>query len=77
MSKTILLIEDDRTLFGEVARLLAAHGYAVADGKNGDATDGEYDLALQLPGRSGYEVCSAIRSRRADVPVVFLTSSAI
>lgn len=78
MSKTILLVEDDRTLLGEVARLLAAHGYAVADGKNGDATDGEYDLALldvKLPGRSGYEVCSAIRSRRADVPVVFLTSS--
>ena len=56
MSKTILLIEDDRTLFGEVARLLAAHGYAVADGKNGDATDGEYDLALldvKLPGGAG------------------------
>jgi len=31
-------------------------------------------LDLMLPGMSGYDVCSAIRSRGSDVPVVMLTA---
>ena len=72
---TILLIEDDDAVRGEIKRLLIAHGYYVIDCASSDGADGDFDLALldiKLPGESGYEICA--RLRRRGCPVIFLTS---
>ncbi len=82
MSRTILVIEDDR----DIARLLALHlrdeGYSVtvaADGKTGvqKALSNSYDLIildLILPEMDGLEVCRRIRTRPDYTPVLMLTA---
>lgn len=78
----VLLVEDDARLADVVARSLREEGYAVdtvADGEAAvvEAAVNPYDvivLDVQLPKRSGYEVCAEIRRRRNRVPILMLTS---
>jgi len=82
MSRTVLVIEDDR----DIARLLELHlrdeGYSVTvatDGKTGvqQALSKSYDLIildLILPGMDGLEVCRHIRTRPDYTPVLMLTA---
>jgi DNA-binding response OmpR family regulator len=80
--KRILVAEDDANIRDGLVDTLGSEGY-VADA----ARDGEealalflkrsYDLVIldiMMPGRSGYDVCRAIRARDADVPVLMLTA---
>jgi len=79
--KTILLVEDDKTIVMGLEYSLQQEGYGVICCYNvGDAMkavrERTFDLALldlSLPDGSGYEICRLIRSV-SDIPVVFLTA---
>jgi DNA-binding response OmpR family regulator len=79
--KTILLVEDDKTIVMGLEYSLQQEGYDVISCCN--AKDAEkavhwqaFDLALldlSLPDGSGYDICRQIREK-SDVPIVFLTA---
>jgi CheY-like chemotaxis protein len=73
MSKKILVVDDDRDLTASLARVLEAHGYAVAAVHSG--ADGLKALLAERPDlvvldvmmetdTAGFEAAAAIRSRR-------------
>jgi DNA-binding response OmpR family regulator len=78
----VLVIEDDRKVGSFIQTGLEQEGYAVdllndgaAAGDQAQAID--YDavlLDLMLPGRSGFQVLSDIRARKAALPVLILTA---
>lgn len=78
---TALLVEDDARLAQLTCDYLEGHNVRVtraSDGPKGleEALRHRYDvvlLDLMLPGRSGLEVCRAIRER-SDVPIIILTA---
>ncbi len=78
----LLLVEDDARLADLVVRSLREEGYAVDHAIDGDsaivqAAVNPYDaivLDVQLPKRSGIEVCAEIRRRRNRVPILMLTA---
>jgi DNA-binding response OmpR family regulator len=78
----ILVAEDDPKILTGLLDALESEGYDATP-----ATDGEealrlyqkesFDLILldiMMPGKSGYDVCQAIRSQDKDVPVIMLTA---
>ena len=77
----VLLVEDDDRLASLTARYLDSHGLVVtraSDGASGLATarSGGFDvvlLDLMLPGKSGLEVCRALRTSCA-VPIIMVTA---
>ena len=79
---SILVVEDEESIRRGLCDALAFHGYAPAaaeDGESGlrEALSGDYALVLldiMLPGRSGLEVCSALRQEQCDVPIIMLTA---
>ncbi len=78
----ILLVEDDRQLRVSIARGLREASYAVDQAGTGPqaltfASANHYDavvLDVLLPGRSGVEVCSALRESGNAVPILILTA---
>ena len=80
----ILVVEDEQHLAYGIKFNLEAEGYlvtTVGDGQAAlallEATAPPVDLVvldIMLPGMSGYDVCTAIRGRRTDLPVVMLTA---
>lgn len=85
----ILLVDDEIELTEPLSRLLQRQGYQVEiadDGEKGCemALSGHYDLLIldwMLPGKSGLEICQAVRSHRdarerspQSTPVLFLTA---
>jgi two-component system, OmpR family, response regulator len=80
-SLSVLLIEDDARIANLTREYLEQHGLRVthfSDGALGqaEALRHPYDvvlLDLMLPGRSGFEICKAIRER-SDVPIIVLTA---
>ena len=78
----ILVIEDDPTVGQFVKRGLEENRWGVdlvADGEEGErwAESGAYDLIIldmRLPGKSGLDVLSALRSRGFERPVLVLTA---
>ncbi len=78
----LLLVEDDARLADLLGRSLREQGYAVdivGDGESAivEAAVNPYDvvvLDVQLPKRSGFEVCAELRKRRNRVPILMLTS---
>lgn len=81
MTRTVLVVEDDRTINDALAARLGAEGYTVRqafDGLTGVALAAaeRIDVAildLMLPGLDGHEVCRRIQSAR-PVPVLMLTA---
>ncbi len=79
--KTILLVEDDKTIVMGLEYTLRQEGYGVTVCYNAaDAVkavgETHFDLAildLSLPDGSGYDICRLIKSH-GDLPVVFLTA---
>lgn len=78
----ILLVEDEKELSRALAKMLTKDGYDVdcvydgADGLSFSAT-GMYDLILldvMMPKMNGFEVLSAIRSKKLETPVIMLTA---
>jgi two-component system, OmpR family, response regulator len=78
----ILLVEDDRN-FGDVLRsYLEMHGYIVdlaIDGIDGfeQFRRNPYDLCIldvMMPRKDGFSLAKDIRSKNAEVPIIFLTA---
>ncbi|MEO1622773.1 MAG: response regulator transcription factor, partial [Cyanobacteria bacterium J06632_3] len=86
----ILLVDDEAELTTPLSRLLQRQGYSVDVASEGEtgcqlALSGDYDLLIldwMLPGKSGLEICRAVRSQAqsqqtphlATTPVLFLTA---
>jgi DNA-binding response OmpR family regulator len=78
----ILIVEDEVSMAGSLARGLTAEGYTVDVAVDGDeglarAQAESYDaivLDLMLPKRNGYAVTSALRDGGSRVPVLMLTA---
>ena len=78
----LLVVEDEADLRRALARVLGDHQFAVdtaADGDDGlfQALEVDYDaivLDLMLPGRSGWDVLSAMREAGRRTPVLLLTA---
>lgn len=79
--KKILVVEDDRNIAMLLQFNIRAEGYdcdVASDGETGLslALSGDYDLLLldiMLPGRNGFEICTAVRKRSA-VPIIMCTA---
>lgn len=78
----ILLVEDEKELADALEYILEKQGYIVDcayDGDEGEAfaQSGIYDaivLDRMLPGMEGLEILRAIRKKKQDTPVMFLTA---
>ena len=78
---SILIVEDEPTVAGFIARGLRAqrHGTAMADEPSAAfslALSGNFDLIvldLGLPGGDGFDVLRAVRERGERVPIIVLT----
>jgi DNA-binding response OmpR family regulator len=72
----ILVADDDLDLLGLVSYSLSNAGYLVIKASDGPGALAMFDtespdlviLDINMPGTSGFEVCTAIRAR-GDVPV--------
>jgi DNA-binding response OmpR family regulator len=81
-SKTLLLVEDDPALALGLRDTLAFEGFRVLHDASGEAgletaLREHLDciiLDLTLPGMNGYQVCEALRTRDALVPIIMLTA---
>jgi DNA-binding response OmpR family regulator len=77
----ILVADDDLDLLGLVAYSLSQAGYLVVKASDGPGALATFDaeapnlviLDINMPGTSGFDVCTAIRAR-GDVPVMMLTA---
>jgi DNA-binding response OmpR family regulator len=77
----ILVADDDLDLLGLVAYSLSQSGYLVVKASDGPGALATFDaeapnlviLDINMPGTSGFDVCTAIRAR-GDVPVMMLTA---
>lgn len=80
----ILVVEDDKHLAGAVKRGLEGEGYAVdvaVTGPDGHwlATENSYDVIVldsMLPGKSGEDLCCALRDAGDWTPILILTAKA-
>jgi len=78
----ILVVEDELAIQRGLCDVLAYRGYAptgVADGEDGlrEGLAGGFDLVVldvMLPGRSGFDVCEALRSHDPRLPILMLTA---
>ncbi|MGW0045059.1 response regulator transcription factor [Rhodococcus sp. NPDC003348] len=81
--RTVLVVEDDRTIADAIAARLRAEGYAVRTASDGPAGVRECAsclpdlvvLDVMLPGFDGLEVCRRIQAE-TPVPVLMLTARA-
>ncbi len=84
-SATILVVDDDRDNAVIVRDLLEAHGYTVFVARDGDEGLAMFDevrpalvlLDIMMPGRSGWEVCLAMKQHPThgrNVRVIMLTA---
>lgn len=84
-SPTILVVDDDRDNADIVRDLLEAHGYSVIVAHDGDEALAIFDearpalvlLDVMMPGRSGWEVCHAMKqhpSHGKNVRVIMVTA---
>jgi len=77
----ILVADDDLDLLGLVAYSLSQAGYLVVKASDGPGALATYEgetpdlviLDINMPGTSGFEVCTAIRAR-GEVPIMMLTA---
>jgi two-component system copper resistance phosphate regulon response regulator CusR len=78
----ILLVEDEPKVAEFIKRGLTEQSHVVelaSDGLSGEkmALTGDYDLLILdviVPGKSGLEVCRAVRKEKPDVPILMLTA---
>jgi DNA-binding response OmpR family regulator len=78
----ILVVEDEEAIQRGLCDVLAFHGYeprGVGSGEEGltEALEGDFDLIVldvMLPGMSGLDVCTRVRSERPEQPILMLTA---
>ena len=82
MGKTVLVVDDEKTIVDILTFNLQREGYNVLcayDGKDGldRALSGQPDLILldvMLPYLNGFDVCSEIRKQDKLTPIIMLTA---
>lgn len=82
VENSILIIEDDERIAQNISKGLSEKGFKTEiayDGKIGlkMALHGTYDLILldlNLPQMNGYQVCSEVRKRNTNIPIIMLTA---
>lgn len=82
MTKTVLIIEDDRDISDLISlhlRDIDCRTECVADGNDGldRALSRQYDLIIldvMLPGMDGLEICRQLRDQRMRLPILMLTA---
>jgi two-component system response regulator BaeR len=82
MAERILIVEDEEKLASLLRDYLVQEGFAVSVLHRGDHVEAyvrEYPLDLvlldlMLPGKSGLEVCKALRARNPEVPIIMVTA---
>lgn len=80
----VLVVEDDPRMADVIAKGLRENSYAVDIAHDGDAglyqtSINDYDviiLDVLLPKRDGFEVCSELRTRGNNTPILMLTARA-
>ena len=73
MTKKILVVDDEPNIVLSLEFLMKQQGYAVSSAVDGDSAMKEVErdppdivlLDVSMPGRSGFEVCEAIRANPA------------
>lgn len=78
----LLIIEDEAPIRMGLTDTFVFHGFEVESASEGEqglahALRGGFDLILldlMLPGKSGFEVCEAIRARHPNQPIIMLTA---
>ena len=83
MQKTIVVIDDDRTIQATLSAVLPRHGYDVRVGPN--ASQGKKRVAevkpdlvlldLGLPDADGLDVLRELKAEHPDLPVIVLTAN--
>ena len=81
--QTILIVEDDATIRGNVRECLQQLGYHVVEAENGEAAlqvydrlHGKIDLVLSdlvMPGMGGYELAGQLAQRHPGVRMLFMS----
>jgi two-component system, OmpR family, copper resistance phosphate regulon response regulator CusR len=82
MSFRLLAVEDDEIIAASLMRLLSGDGYEISIARSGEEgffalATGHVDLLLLdlgLPGRDGFEVLEAVRSKNKELPVLILSA---
>lgn len=82
MTRTVLIVDDERAIVDILDFNLKKEGYATLrayDGPEGlrAAREGRPDLILldiMLPGMDGFEVCRTLRAEGDNVPIIMLTA---
>jgi len=82
MAERILIVEDEEKLAGLLRDYLAQEGYEVAMLHRGDEVEARQRehpadlvlLDLMLPGKSGLEVCKALRAAWPQLPIIMVTA---
>ncbi len=80
--KKILIIEDDARLAENLAKGLSEKDFETQTAFDGEiglrfALSGKFDLILldvNMPKMNGYEVCSKIREKDSQIPIIMLTA---
>ena len=83
MQKTIVVIDDDRTIQATLSAVLPRHGYEVRVGPNASLgrkkiTEEKPDLVLLdlgLPDADGLDVLRELKTEHPDLPVIVLTAN--
>lgn len=84
MGKRILVVEDTKSIREIVAYMLRNRGFEVVEAGTGDegwkkATSEAFDLIVldaMLPGRTGFEICTDLKSseKHRKIPIIMLTA---
>jgi len=82
MPHKLLVVEDDPNILLGLEHALESDGYEVetcSDGKQAIETllAGPFDLVvldIMLPGKSGFDICRELRSRKNQIPILMLTA---
>jgi two-component system response regulator BaeR len=82
MAERILIVEDEEKLASLLRDYLVQEGFAVSVLHRGDHVEAYVReqlpdlvlLDLMLPGKSGLEVCKALRARNPDLPIIMVTA---
>ncbi|PYL00484.1 MAG: DNA-binding response regulator, partial [Verrucomicrobia bacterium] len=82
MKTKILIVEDDPHILLGLEEVLKSDGFEVAVCNRGDqAIDAASKhrpalmvLDVMLPGKSGYDICKELRSKKVGTPILMLTA---
>ncbi|MBC7863313.1 MAG: response regulator transcription factor [Bacteroidia bacterium] len=84
MAFTVLIVEDEKSISGILKLNLEMEGFVVLLAETGPEATELFQknqesisivlLDVMLPGLNGFEVCSFIKERKAQMPVIFLTA---